>query len=189
MAAAAVKDRLERVFVTDIWRTTRLLHLDDNTLVEVAVDEGSIESGRARESVSELELELKRGRIGPVYRLATKLQALAPLWILPESKAVRGWHLRTGQTEGGQLTQIPELGQRVLAAAAFHEILAATLGHLIANIGANLRGDPEALHQMRIAIRESLSRITVVRAAPRRRCCGTVQRRIATLRGNLRGST
>jgi CHAD domain-containing protein len=43
----------------------------------------------------------------------------------------------------------------VLAAAAFHEILAATLGHLIANIGATLRGDPEALHQMRIAIRES----------------------------------
>jgi hypothetical protein len=109
-----------------------------------------------------------RGRIGPVYRLATELQALAPLWILPESKAVRGWHLRTGQTEGGQLTQIPELGQRVLAAAAFHEILAATLGHLIANIGATL---------------------PVVRAAPRRRCCGTVQRRIATLRRNLRGST
>jgi triphosphatase len=72
MAAAAVKDRLEPVFVTDIWRTTRLLHLDDNTLVEVAVDEGSIESGRARESVSELELELKRGRIGPVYLCVLK---------------------------------------------------------------------------------------------------------------------
>jgi len=43
----------------------------------------------------------------------------------------------------------------VQAAAAFREILGATLGHLVANIGATLRGDPEALHQMRIAIRES----------------------------------
>ena len=155
MAATAIKDRLEPVFVTDIRRTTRLLHLDENTVVEAAFDEGSIEAGRAREPVSELELELKGGCIGPMYRLAAELQALAPLWILPESKAARGWHLRTGQTEGGQLAQMPKLGRLALAAAGFHDILGGTLGHLIANIGAAVHGDPEALHQMRIAIRES----------------------------------
>ena len=155
MAAKAIKDRLEPVFVTDIRRTTRLLHLDHNTVVEAAIDEGSIEAGRAREPVSELELELKGGCIGPVYRLAAELQALAPMWISPESKAARGWHLRTGQTEGGQLSQMPKLRRLVLAAAGFRDILGGTLGHLLANIGATLRGDPEALHQMRIAIRES----------------------------------
>ena len=155
MAAAVIKDRLEPVFVTDIRRATRLLHLDDNTLVEASIDEGSIEAGPAREPVSELELELKGGCIGPMYRLAAELQAMAPLWISPESKAARGWHLRTGQTEGGHLAQRPKLGRFVQAAAGFHEILDGTLGHLMANIGATLRGDPEALRQMRIAIRES----------------------------------
>src|SRR5713101_8920913 len=57
-------------------------------------------------------------------------QALAPLWISPDSKAARGWHLRTGQTEGGQLAQMPKLGRLVQAAAGFHEILGGTLGHL-----------------------------------------------------------
>lgn len=154
-AAKAVKDRLEPVFITDIRRTTWLLHLDDKTVVEAAIDEGNIEAGPAREPVSELELELKSGCIGPVYRLAAELQTLVPMWISPESKAARGWHLRTGQTEGGQLGQMPKLGRFMLAANGFHEILGGTLGHLVANIGATLRGDPEALHQMRIAIRES----------------------------------
>ncbi len=90
-----------------------------------------------------------------MYRLAAELQALTPLWIAPESKAARGWHLRTGQTEGGHLGQMPKLGRNIQAAAGFREILGGTLGHLVANIGATLRGDPEALHQMRIAIRES----------------------------------
>ena len=71
------------------------------------------------------------------------------MWISSESKAARGWHLRTGQTEGGRLAQVPKLGRLVQAAAGFHDILGGTLGHLVANIGATLRGDPEALHQMR----------------------------------------
>jgi triphosphatase len=153
-AATAIKDKLEPVFVTDIWRATRLLDLDDKTVVEVAIDEGNIEAGPAREPVSELELELKSGCIGPVYRLAAELRAAAPLWISPESKAARGWQLRTGQTEGGQLGQMAKLGRFMQAAAGFREILGGTLEHLMANIGATLRGDPEALHQMRIAIRE-----------------------------------
>jgi len=154
-AAKAIKGKLEPIFVTDIRRTIHLLHLDDNTVVEAAIDEGIIKAGPAREPVSELELELKAGCTLGMYRLAAELQALAPLWISSESKAARGWQLLTGQTEGGQLAQMPKLGRLVQAAAGFREILGGTLGHLMANIGATLRGDPEALHQMRIAIRES----------------------------------
>ena len=154
-AATAVKDRLEPVFVTDVQRTTRLLRLDDGTVVEAAIDAGNIEAGPVREPVSELELELKSGCIGPVYRLAAGLQVVAPFWISTESKAARGWHLRTGQTEGGRFGQMPKLERFMPAAAGFRELLGGTLGHLVANIGATLRGDPEALHQMRIAIRES----------------------------------
>jgi inorganic triphosphatase YgiF len=154
-AAEAIKDSLQPIFVTDIRRTVRLLRLDDNTVVEVAIDEGSIEAGLAREPVSELELELKSGSILPVYEFAAKLQALAPMWISAESKAVRGWHLRTGQTEGGHLGQMPKLGRSVQAALGFREILGGALGHLVANIAATLHGDPEALRQIRSAVRES----------------------------------
>jgi len=86
MIATAIKDRLQPVFVTDILRTTRLLHLEGNTVAEVAIDEGSIQAGLAREQVNELELELKSGHIEPVYRLAAELQVVAPLWISSEIK-------------------------------------------------------------------------------------------------------
>ena len=154
-AARAIKGKLEPVFVTDIRRTVRVLHLAGDTIVEAAIDEGSIKAGLAHEPVSELELELKSGRIEAVYRLAAELHAIAPLWISPESKSARGWHLRSGQTEGAQKASTPELGPRMRAADGFHQIIDGTLGHLMANIGPTLRGDIEGVHQMRIALRGS----------------------------------
>jgi triphosphatase len=151
--AKQIKGRLKPVFITDIRRTVRLLRLGGNAIVEAAIDVGKIRAGAASEAVSELELELKSGDLGPMYRLAVRLQTLAPMWISTESKAARGWHLRTGQTEGAQEAQWPKLGRRVQAADGFHKIVGGTLGHLITNIGPTLRGDPEGVHQMRIALR------------------------------------
>jgi triphosphatase len=148
-----IKGRLEPVFITDIRRTIRLLHLDGRSVVEAAIDVGRIRAGAASEPVSEVELELKGGDLGPMYRLAHHLQSLAPMWISKESKAARGWHLRTGQTEGAQEAHWPKLKRREQAADGFHKIIGGTLGHLIANIGPTLRGDPEGVHQMRIALR------------------------------------
>jgi triphosphatase len=151
--AKQVNGKLEPVFITDIRRTVRLLHLDGNSVVEAAIDVERIQAGSASEPVSELELELKGGDIGPMYRLAAQLHKLAPLWISTESKAARGWHLRTGQTEGAQEAQWPKLGRSIQAADGFHKIIGGALGHLIANIGPTLRGDPEGVHQMRVALR------------------------------------
>ena len=155
--AKQIKGRLEPVFITDIRRTVRLLHLDGNSVVEAVIDIGRIRSGAASEPVSELEFELKGRDLEPMYRLAGQLQMLAPLWISTESKAARGWHLRTGQTEGAQEAQTPKLRRRAQAADGFLKIVSGTLGHLIANIGPTLRGDPEGVHQMRIAFRGSRS--------------------------------
>ena len=154
-AATAIKGRLQPAFVTTIYRTTRLLRLGDDTTVEVAFDEGDIEAGHAHEAVSELEIELKSGCVGPLYRLAAALLSTAPLWLMSESKASRGWRLRTGQSEEAQLAQPPKLKRKVSAATGFRQIFGGTLGHLTANIGATLRGDPEGLHQSRVAIREA----------------------------------
>lgn len=146
--AQSTEGRLVPVFVTDIRRTTRLLRLEDNTIVEAAFDEGSITAGTASEAISELELELKGGSLRRMYQLALKLQLLAPMWISSESKSARGWHLRTGQTEGAAEAKVPRLGRRVRAANGFCEIIGGTLGHLTRNIAPTLRGDPEGIHQM-----------------------------------------
>ena len=154
-AALAIEGRLQPAFVTRIQRTTRLVRLDENTTVEVEFDEGDIEAGAAREPVSELELELKCGSVGPLYRLAAELQSTAPLWLMSESKSARGWRLRTGQSEGAKLARRPKLKPKVAAAAGFRQLLDGTLGHLMANIGPTLGGDPEGLRQSRLAIREA----------------------------------
>ena len=154
-AALAIEGQLQPAFVTDVLRTTRLLSLAGDTTVEVAFDEGRIDAGAAHEAISELELELKGGSVGPLYQLAASLQSLAPLWLLSDSKAARGWHLRTGESEGAQLRQAPKLKRKISGAAGFQQLLGGALGHLTANIGPTMRGDPEGLHQARIAIRET----------------------------------
>ena len=156
-AALAIEGRLQPAFVTRIQRTTRLVRLDETTTVEVAFDEGDIEAGAAHEAVSELELELKCGSVGPLYRLAAELQSAAPLWLMSESKSARGWRLRTGQSEGAKLARRPKLKPKVSAAAGFRQLLDGALGHLMANIGPTLGGDPEGLRQSRLAIREARS--------------------------------
>ena len=152
-ASETINGKLTRLFVTDIRRTVRLLHLDDDTVVEAAIDEGTIKAGRARESVSELELELKAGCLAPIYALAADLQTLVPMWISPESKAARGWHLLTGHTQEAHPARLPKLRRSVLAASGFQEIVAGTLGHLMTNIGPTLGGATEGVHEMRIALR------------------------------------
>ena len=153
--ALAIKCPLQPAFITDVRRTTRVLHLGGNTMVEVAFDEGDIKAGTEHEAISELELELKSGSVAPLYQLAAALQSLAPLWLMSDSKASRGWRLRTGEGEHAKLAQAPKLRRNVNVAAGFRQLLSGTLGHLTANIGPTLRGDPEGLHQSRIAIRQT----------------------------------
>jgi triphosphatase len=147
------RDRLEPVFTTDIRRTVRKVRLDENTTVEAALDVGTITADSASEAVSELELELRDGTLAPLYFLALDLHARVPLTIDPESKAERGYRLRTGQPPAARKAPDVDLDRDGSASEAFREIIAARLGHLLANQPAAVAGDPEGVHQMRVAIR------------------------------------
>ena len=144
---------LEPVFVTDIRRTVRELRVDETTTAEAALDEGTITAGAASEAVSELELELRDGTLAPLYRLALDLHATVPLTIGPESKADRGYRLRTGRAPLASKAPDLDLDRGIGVPEAFREIVAAGLGHLLANQPAAAAGDPEGVHQMRVAIR------------------------------------
>ncbi len=152
--AEKLADRLQPVIVTDVWRTSRLHSLPGGAKAEASLDIGSVAAGGKSEPICELELELKHGPVAPLYRLAIRLAETAPLWVSTQSKAARGWSLRTGHNAGAVTLPKPKISKKVTAAAGLHQIIGALLGHLTANSAATLSGDPEALRQMRGALRQ-----------------------------------
>ena len=152
-AAGHVLNELEPMVVTDIRRTTWLLSLEGGTVVEAALDEGTIAADGSKCPVHELELELKKGSLAPFYRLALVLHADLKLRIEPEAKSTRGFRLRTERPPKVRKTPKPVLHRDISGIEGFRQILAQALGALVANISAAASGDPEGIHQMRIAVR------------------------------------
>ena len=64
-----LKRRLKPVFETHIHRTSVPVR-KNGTLIEVALDEGQVRAGQRSAPISELELELKRGKTGDIFKLA-----------------------------------------------------------------------------------------------------------------------
>ena len=149
-----ITGRLAPVIVTDIWRTSCLHVVKGGCAAEASLDIGSVSSGEVSLPICELELELKGGEVAVLYRLALQLAETAPMWIGAESKSARGWSLRNGHGSGAVGLSKPKIAKRMSAAAGRHQIIGVLLGHLSANIPPTLSGDPEALRQMRGALRQ-----------------------------------
>jgi triphosphatase len=146
-------EQLRPIIVTDVVRTVRTVHLENDTVIEAAFDRGSIIVGDAKEPIRELELELRKGEAGPLYRLALDLHATAPLTVGIESKPVRGYHLKSGVAPQAKRAVAPDFDPAVSAAAAFRRIVVSELNCLIANEPAAKARDAEGIHQMRVGIR------------------------------------
>jgi triphosphatase len=146
------EDRLEPVVVTDVVRTTQNLEVDGD-LVEAALDLGSIVAGRVKQDIRELELELRQGTPASLYRLALELNSAVPFDIEVESKAARGFRLKEGLPPQASKPPPMRLKSDDPAIDALCAIMRETLGHLLANQPAALAGDPEGVHQVRIAVR------------------------------------
>ncbi len=145
---------LRPVFRTDIARTTRMLDGVGGARVEVALDEGQIIAGGAREPVSELELELKAGSDpAALYHLALDIHARVPLSLAGESKAARGYRLFDGETASASKAPRVKLTAGISVADGFRRISGNALAHMIANTCLAERGDPEGIHQVRVSLR------------------------------------
>jgi triphosphatase len=147
-----IDKELEPVVVTDVVRTKRIVQLEANT-IEAALDSGAIEAGDVSEPVHELELELREGTPGALYRLALALHATTPLAVEVESKAARGYRLRDGGAPHADKPDPPALDKKIHAADGVRDIVANGLSHLLMNRAAALAGDAEGIHQTRVAIR------------------------------------
>lgn len=146
------EDRLEPAVVTDVVRTTQKLQVDGD-VIEAALDLGSIIAGEKRQDIRELELELREGTPGSLYRLALALNSAIPFDIEVESKAARGFRLKQRLPPQTSKPSPARLDPDDPANEALCAIVEEALGHLLANQPAALAGDPEGVHQARIAIR------------------------------------
>lgn len=153
-------NRLGPVFVTDVHRHVRTLQREGAT-IELAFDRGEVRAGNRAEPIHELELELKHGDPEQLYRLAAALHADVAMTIGAESKADRGWRLRTGHPRTAVKQANIALPPDASAWQAFGHITARVLAHLLANEPAAETGEMEGVHQMRVAIRRLRSMLVV----------------------------
>jgi triphosphatase len=92
-----LRDPLEPVFETRVSRIEFPLQFGNSEII-VALDEGEVDTGEAKAPISELELELKRGQAGDLFRLAQQLDAKIPLELSYATKSARGYALLDSST-------------------------------------------------------------------------------------------
>ena len=148
-----LEGKLEVAFITEVHRTVQMRTIADTT-VELALDEGNIRVGHAKDSIHELEIELKQGSLAQLYHLAFELHTDLPmLRISTESKAARGYQLKSGHPAISAKASPTHLSQDILTNCAFQQIIESILQNLLSNQPAAIAGDVEGIHQMRVAIR------------------------------------
>jgi len=155
------------LFVTTIKRTMVTLKPLPRTVIEAAIDEGEIRAVHADgvEPICELEFELKSGESAALYDVALRLLDIAPMRLEGRSKAERGYRLVARRSRPPPLTRPPSF---IFAADAAVETMLQEMGrrclwHVVHNEPAALADIPEAVHQMRVALRRLRSALSAVK--------------------------
>jgi triphosphatase len=154
------------LFVTEVSRETIEIEPSPGTRIEAAVDTGeirAIDSGRA-EPISEIELELKCGDPTALYDLGLRLLESASLRIETRSKSERGYRLVAAAGPPAAVPAEPlALDPRMVVEEALRIIGRSCLTHMLRNEPAALAGEPEGIHQMRVAMRRLRSLLAGVK--------------------------
>jgi inorganic triphosphatase YgiF len=162
------KEVLRPVFTTTVTRKTIELNPTPITEIAVVIDQGEIRTadGGAAEPISEIELELKRGDPTAVYDLALQLLKIAEVRLETRSKAERGYRFFfRAAADRPRVVQVGTiaLDRNMTAEAALQRFGQRCLNHLLRNEPVTLAGEPEGIHQMRVAVRRLRSALTAVK--------------------------
>ena len=160
---ATVLGRLVPVYTTEFRRTLHRLATDE-WAIEVAMDEGKVATRDAEDPICEVELELYGGSAAVLVDLAKDIASAVPARLLNVTKSERGQRLLTGwkpvptKSSPAELTTVMNVGQ------AFQAIGRNCINQMLANEHClMLNGSPEAIHQMRVALRRLRSAIKLFR--------------------------
>ena len=156
---------LEARYETHVTRIARLVS-HGATRIEVAFDEGMIASGNRTRPICEVELELKSGSARDLYEFAAKLAGALPLRLDIVSKAERAYRLGAGTPPPPVKTKPTPLPAALMFDEAIGRVLLGCCEHYIANWAALRDGDdPEAIHQMRVALRRLRAALAMFKRA------------------------
>jgi triphosphatase len=151
---------LKPVFETRVRRTVFEVQSGDSE-IELSIDNGNVEADRQSSPLCEVELELKRGQAADLFKLAKTLAEEVPVQLAVKSKADRGYALITAEkpeaAKAGPVALAPDADVQ----SAFQTIARTCLHQLVANRPLMLNGDPEGLHQMRVALRRLRAAISL----------------------------
>ncbi|MEI6897629.1 MAG: CYTH and CHAD domain-containing protein [Psychromonas sp.] len=89
---------LTPIFSTDFERQAWLIEMPDDTLIEVAYDNGFIETNQGKMALCEIELELVKGDEKQLFILGDKIAQLPSVRLGNVSKAQRGYMLADNAT-------------------------------------------------------------------------------------------
>jgi inorganic triphosphatase YgiF len=152
-----IAGQLRPMFRTEVSRLTIPLAPEPATRIEAAIDRGRIRNGEETppEPISEVELELKSGAPTALYDVALKLLHIAPLRLERRSKAERGYRLAAHEESPAKAVHAEPIALQpgLTGEAVLRLVGRACLDHLLSNEPPARAGDPEGIHQMRVAVR------------------------------------
>lgn len=154
---------LQQRFSTRFTRSTRVVRYDGSD-IEVCVDQGAIEAGERRQTISEVELELIAGRPERLPKLALELNKRIPLRTETRSKANRANALLEGRRPTPLKAGKVALSNKQTLEDAFQSVARSCLEQIRGNEAAVLDGtDSEGVHQLRIGLRRLLTALKAFR--------------------------
>jgi inorganic triphosphatase YgiF len=158
---------LESAFTTDFERTCWTVRRRDGSVVEVALDIGTVTAGAHTAPICELELELLQGDAAALFAVAADIARAVPVLPLAISKAERGYALARGTLHQPLRAQPPALAPDASVDMAAVQVLREMLGQFTANLVAlEHSDDPEVVHQARVAWRRLRSGLKLFKQAP-----------------------
>lgn len=153
---------VERLFSTIVMRREFPIRQGDSRIL-VTLDEGRVESPAGDAPLCEVELELEEGDPADLFQLAQALAETVPLRLGVHSKSAIGFALIDGSGRSIVKAEAIDLPEHASAGTVFRAVARACLRHMRLNETVFLDGGqpPEALHQIRVALRRLRSALSL----------------------------
>jgi triphosphatase len=159
---AALKGRVKRLkplFAVRVERASGLVR-DRGSEIELSLDVGEVQTDAGSAPLTEVELELKRGRPKRLFELAERLFEAAPLRLSARSKAEAGYDLI--EPRDAVKAEPVALDRGMTTAEAFQKIGRACLAHYLRNERIlRERRTVDSVHQARVGVRRLRAAMTL----------------------------
>lgn len=134
--------------------------------IEAAFDSGTVEVGHGSGSISEIELQLRKGSPEALYRVALELEQSAAVQVETRRKSARGYALASSGPAAWHKAGPHMLSADKTVDDAFASLAKACLRHWQKKERPAVEGnDAEGVHQVRVALRRLLSLFVLFKPA------------------------